>query len=138
MKLDYWIEAVKMVGSIAGLVTFVFVAFDRLLRDHPVVFLTSSKNGLLVGVNNISDEDMLVQAIDVHPKNVLNAAKENELRDTILGSANMPFMSIIPAKKKAEFPLLMLEDYDILPNSTMIRVVVTWRIAAPRYFMWVA
>jgi len=65
------IEGIKLIGSIVGLITGLFVFVDRLLRGRPVASLTISEGAgrklVCIRVSNISPYDIAIIDMKVKP-----------------------------------------------------------------------
>jgi hypothetical protein len=65
------IEVIKLVGSIVGLVTGLFVFIDRVLKGRPVASLTISEDAgrklVCIRVTNISPYDVAIIDMEVKP-----------------------------------------------------------------------
>jgi hypothetical protein len=65
------IEGIKLIGSLVGLATGVFVFFDRILKGRPIASLTITEDAgrklVCIRVSNISPYDVAIVAMKVKP-----------------------------------------------------------------------
>ena len=77
------LEAIKTVGSFAGLVSAAFLVWDRLVRGRPLAWVTATKFGAAsyeyVRVVNPGPGGVFIRRVDVHPP-IYGLAKDHSAR----------------------------------------------------------
>jgi hypothetical protein len=78
------IEGIKLVGAIVGIMTGMFILYDRILRVRPVVSLSPDGSGSFVlRVANLTEEEVLIEDVEMLPKSQARIASGTGLRDKI-------------------------------------------------------
>lgn len=126
MNLKF-LEAVQLVGSIAGLVTFAYTLVDRLMSKRPLARLTAT---IIAGVpqysievENISRSDILVRSLTAGKMPVASKNAATAYADAIAGR---PAYGLVRAGEGKAFALL-----DVRQNDSALPVTfrVSWRKA---------
>jgi hypothetical protein len=125
-------ETIKLVGSIVGLLTGLFVFFDRILRGRPIAYFTVRGEGeskeAVVCVRNASQHDILVFAVEASPS-VYFFVMKNDTRDVIKGAMGKLPQFILPRESdKDVFLGNFFENNvpkDLKPQK--VRIKISWR-----------
>ena len=87
------LEAVKLVGAIAGLLTTAFVVWDRWARGRPLAWVTAKKFGAsryeYIRIQNPGPADVFVLAVRAYPSKVYSIAKDHSEWSVVIGSTRM-------------------------------------------------
>jgi hypothetical protein len=118
------------VGAVAGLVSLVFLVWDRLMAGQPLVWPARKKEFAppirYLRCMNVSKWDILITKIKVIP-NVLSIARD-ESGEAIAEAhfLNLPFQAVIPAGETVDFSLGIRGGED---SSSPFLIIVSWRSA---------
>jgi hypothetical protein len=116
-------------GSMAGLLTFGFTIFDRLLAGRPLVSIRLSEYHREVFCRNLSRHDIVVTGIKCIPSFV-GVAPDDSLRGVITGSARVGFVAILKPEEDRGFPIIFrngeLVDKESTTHAPFV-IVVSWR-----------
>jgi hypothetical protein len=117
------------VGAVAGLVSLIFLVWDRLMAGQPLVW-PARKPEFRAGpirflrCMNVSEWDILIKKIKVIP-NVLSIAPDDSAEAiTDAHYLNLPFEALIPAGETMDFPLGIRDGDD---GSRPFLIIVSWR-----------
>jgi hypothetical protein len=117
-------------GSMAGLLTFGFTLFDRLLAGRPTVSLAPSEYGKRnVRCSNLSAAEILIRSIKTFPRHA-QAAKDDSVGGIARAVIKRSFQSVCAPGTEKDFPLVFL-DGRLMDDELNIRapfiVIVSWR-----------
>jgi hypothetical protein len=125
-----WLEAFKVIGSAAGIITGAFLLYDRIVRNRPTVYLRPGKYRAEVAVTNIASETILIEDVRVSPQ-LLQAAPGNDLRSTITAAAasvypnlagdNRVFVVVDPLATRS-LDLVILDDFEKAQDRDRVRI----------------
>jgi hypothetical protein len=98
------IEAIKLIGSIVGLMTGTFVVYDRWAKSRPVASFTVIKQGTrelaAIRIINIGDYDIAIQNATVRPS-VYFLTEDMEVRSLLEGAEGQePYFMLKPREEK--------------------------------------
>jgi hypothetical protein len=107
------IEAIKLVGSIVGLLTGIAVFYDRMARGRPIASLTTTTRGAQNGcirISNVSDYDIAI--IDATVKPAIYFLTEDMEAKTLLEGAfgHRPYFMLRPREEKEFVIALVVKD----------------------------
>ena len=116
-------------GSMAGLLTFVFTLFDRLLAGRPLVSIRLSEYHREVFCRNLSRHDIVITKISSIPNAVMVAA-DDSLRGVFNADAGNGFAAILKPEEDRGFPIIFrkgeLVDRESTTRAPFV-IVVSWR-----------
>jgi hypothetical protein len=73
-----FVDAVKLIGALAGLASSAFLVYDRLFRERPILFLFPGDFKVNIRIKNISEETIIIDEIVIKPPG-LTVARANDL-----------------------------------------------------------
>jgi hypothetical protein len=118
------------IGSITGLLTFLFTIWDRLLSGRPSVTIRPTEySGRDVYCQNLAQQDVVIKKIRCSRKGV-NVAYGDSSEGIFRASIGRTFVAILSAHTERGFPLIFkrgeLVDPDC-PEVFPFVVFVSWR-----------
>ena len=73
------LEAIQLVGAIAGLVTTAFVIWDRWARGRPLAWVTAKKLGAnpykYIRIKNPGPADVFILGVRAHPTSAISCGR---------------------------------------------------------------
>jgi hypothetical protein len=130
-----WVETIKTVGSFVGLLTGVFVVTDRLLRERPMVDLRpvgDNDHNLEIEITNTSKESIVIHRIACQP-DALRASRSTSLEEPLREAWGHQWQSLIDPLKAKTFYLITRSEWDRLPDTKRVSIVVRWSHTSPRW-----
>jgi hypothetical protein len=117
-------------GSIAGLLTFGFTLFDRLLSGRPTISLAPSEYGLRnVRCSNLSTAEILIRSIRTYPRHA-QIAKDDSTHGIVGAVIKRSFQAVCAPGTDKDFPIVFLDgglmDKDSTARAPFI-IIVSWR-----------
>jgi hypothetical protein len=139
-------EAITTFGAIVGLLTGIFVFFDRVLKGRPVSSLTiredDGRKFVCVRISNISPYDVAILGVDVSPKTYF-ATDSMETRKLIGGALGIQRSFMIKPGNDKELILQPAFNadgmpYEVAPHRVTIRIWwrrgdATWLLQVPLF-----
>jgi len=131
-----FIETVKLVGSIVGLLTGAFTAWDWLVRGRPIAFIALSpvSRKRVLRVKNVSQIEILVRIVP-KPKSY-KAATSNDARAMANAMADVAAVTILAPEETVDFPIF---ERGRVPGEPLkrgpVRFAVHWR-KSNRTWVW--
>ncbi|HEY8269176.1 MAG TPA: hypothetical protein VIG34_11010 [Xanthobacteraceae bacterium] len=131
------LEVLKIVGGIGGILSSVFLVYDRVVRLRPLVYLHLGDFRVDLRVKNAANEPIIIDEIAVSPP-VLGVAMANDLMSTIQAVAARWYPRMAPEKasrtfavigplQERSFGLVLLDEFDKLKDDERIRIRCEWR-----------
>jgi hypothetical protein len=118
------------IGSMAGLVTFAFTVFDRLLAGRPIISLARSEHGKRnVRCSNPSKSEILKRSIGTFPRHA-RAARDHSTKGIIRAAMRGSFQAVCPPESDMDFPIIFLDGQLMDSESSAwapFIIVVSWR-----------
>lgn len=117
-------------GSMAGLFTFGFTFFDRLLAGRPIISLAPSEYGKRkVRCSNNSASEILIRSIKTFPRHA-QVAKDDSVHGIVTAAAKHSFEAVCAPGTETDFPIVFLDgglmDIDSQVRAPFI-IIVSWR-----------
>jgi hypothetical protein len=116
-------------GSIAGLLTFGFTIFDRLLAGRPLVSIRLSEYHREVFCRNLSGHDVVITKISCIPDFVMVAANDS-IRGVVAAATGNGFAVVLKPEEDRGFPIIFRKGELVDRESTRCApfvIVVSWR-----------
>jgi hypothetical protein len=105
------LELVRDIGSVVGLITGFFYAFDRLVRGRPVASLTISeeKGGLSprISITNISSYDIAIEDVTIR-SNAYRVAMKQGAEGNLEASFEVPVYFMLKPNERRELRIVAL------------------------------
>jgi len=127
------LEAIKLVGAIAGLLTTAFVIWDRWARGRPLAWVTAKKMGVnpykYIRIKNPGPADVLILAVRTYPSKVYAIAKDHST-DAIFDAAsfNVDVNVVLWQGEVCDLPIVEVSKPDQHRTADQpVRVVIYWR-----------
>ena len=106
--LPVWLQWLQLIGGIAGLVSFLFVALDRLVRGRlvawPVVHSTGAGRSLWLRIYNPGRSDAFVATVQAIPRGY-QIGRDLTTESAVKASLSDRLSAVIPAGEHVDFPL---------------------------------
>lgn len=131
------LEAFKVVGAAGGLISAVFLLYDRLVRIRPDAFLSMGEypGHLDMTVRNVSNESIILDEIGVSP-NILGVAKGDGVRaiveaihrrgDDVAESSRNVFIVLKPLEE-LQLKLVTFDKFNQASAGQKVVVRLSWR-----------
>jgi hypothetical protein len=125
-------EELKTIGSIVGLLTGLFVLYDRYAKGRPIASLTivmnGSRNLACIRVSNITPYDFAITDTEVSPKTYF-LTEDLEINRLVRGAAGRSpyFMLKSGASKELVIAPMFKDGLPLEVNHHMINFRIYWR-----------
>jgi hypothetical protein len=141
------LEAIKLVGAIAGLLTTAFVIWDRWARGRPLAWVTAKKLGLnpfkYIRIKNPGPADVFIRGVRAYPSRTYHIAKDHSARaileatfnidvNVLLGQGEVCDLPIIEPSKPVEEPKDQHGVAEVQQDQP-VRFVIYWRKTSSSY-----
>lgn len=115
-------------GAIAGLLSFGFVLFDRLLKDRLRASITMDDHGPVVMLANPSTVDVTMTGFHVTPA-AYAIARDVNIDNIVLAAAGKKFSATIKATGSKQFALVALHKGEVKQTDVHGRgiILLFWR-----------
>ncbi len=131
------LEAIKLVGAIAGLMTTAFVIWDRWARGRPLAWVTGKKLGVnpykYIRIKNPGPADVFIRGARAYPSNVYRVAKDHSRRGILEAEFNIDVNVLLSQGDKCDLPIFEApkpveasEDQRNVAERP-VRFVIYWR-----------
>jgi len=131
------LEAIKLVGGIAGLLTTAFVIWDRLARGRPLAWVMAKKFGAnsykYIRIQNPGPADVFILGVRAHPPKSYGIARDDTER-AIAEALNNIDVNVLLSKDEVrdlpiwECPKPVPKDPDKAAEvDQRVRFVIYWR-----------
>jgi hypothetical protein len=133
------LEAIKLIGAIAGLLTTAFVVWDRWARGRPLAWVTAKKLGVnpykYIRIKNPGPADVFILAVRAYPPKVYSIAKDHSTK-AIVGAAsfNLDVNVVLWQGEVRDLPIIDVSKPDqrnVADQS--VRFVIYWRKTSSSY-----
>jgi hypothetical protein len=132
-------EVIKTIGSIVGMITGLFVVWDRFFRNEPSAFIVAyplipggKQKGAYVRVMNHSERPIIVSWPKGSQPNAIRIAlssSETDVRGVLNGGR---IATVIDGKQELLLPLLKPNNWESIEEAGTARVVIKWRFVQRR------
>ena len=117
-------------GSMAGLFTFGFTFFDRLLAGRPIISLAPSEfRNRKVRCSNNSTSEILIRSIRAFPRHA-QVAKNDSVHGIVTAAAKNSFRAVCAPGTDTDFPIVFL-DGKLMDTDSSVRapfiIIASWR-----------
>jgi hypothetical protein len=127
---DNIIEGTKLIGGIIGIITAIFIVYDRAFRGRPIFALHATKlvagdNYLFLRIKNVLDEDIVIENWRVEPPNLIGLSTDHSVRAIAGAMVGEIPMAILSPLSELNFTLIILGGGMEGPNVP-ITVSAVW------------
>jgi hypothetical protein len=133
------LEAIKLIGAVAGLLTTAFVIWDRWARGRPLAWVTATKLGVnpykYIRITNPGPADVFILAVRVYPSKVYSIAKDHAT-EAIVGAAsfNVDVNVVLWQGDTRDLPIIEVSQPDQRDLADQaVRFVIYWRKTSSSY-----
>jgi hypothetical protein len=133
------LEAIKLVGAIAGLLTTAFLIWDRWARGRPLAWVTAKKLGVnpykYIRIKNPGPADVFILAVRVYPSMVYSIAKDHS-KEAVVGAAsfNVDVNVVLWQGEVRDLPIIEVSKPDHRNVADQpVRFVIYWRKTSSSY-----
>lgn len=135
------LEAVKLVGAIAGLLTTAFVLWDRWAHGRPLAWVTAKKLGVnpyeYIRIKNPGPADVFILGVRAYPSRVYGIAKDHEPGSIMRAQINIDVNVLLTQGEVCDLPIIKLPKpvVEDEPNATdqPVRFLIYWRKTSSSY-----
>jgi hypothetical protein len=128
------IEAIKLVGSIIGLLTGIAYFYDRMAKGRPIASLSIAKHGsqkiACIRISNVSNYDVAIIDATVAPPSVYFLTEDLETKNLLEGAAGQrPYFMLKPREEKTLVIAPLFKDGKEIADTADIGVKfrISWR-----------
>jgi hypothetical protein len=146
-EVGQMLEAIKLVGAIAGLLTTAFVIWDRWARGRPLAWVTAKKLGAnpyeYIRIKNPGPADVFILAVRAYPSKIYAIAKDHSPGSVMRTQVNIDVNVLLPQGEIWDLPIVKLpkpvEEPKDQPNvaeapqDQPVRFVIYWRKTSSSY-----
>jgi hypothetical protein len=128
------LEAIKLVGAIAGLVTTAFVIWDRWARGRPLAWVTAEKFGVnpleYIRVKNSGHGDLFIRGVRAYPPTIYGVSRDRSskaIADAL--SFNIDVNVLLGPGEACDLPIIDGRDPKVSKDAPSRRVcfLIYWR-----------
>jgi hypothetical protein len=133
-EFSLW-EALKTIGSMAGLITASFFVYDRLVRARPLAFITRAPLGgagrpaLYLRVMNRSERPLLLTFPPRVKQSTLTVLADHSYRSIVRALGGEKSVVVLQGGEQSDFPLNRSETFEQMPAKTPLSVEMIWSFA---------
>lgn len=131
------LKSITFVGSIVGLASGVFLVYDRLFRNQPLIFLVPHEYKAALRLKNVSQETLIIEEIDIKPP-VIALRNPDDLRTvsedrqavwypTMNDHKAMRVFIILGPLGERTFDLKRSAEFENATEDTYISIRCKWR-----------
>jgi hypothetical protein len=123
------LEAIKLVGGIAGLLTAAFVIWDRLVRGRPraeVTVETFAGTREYLSIKNPGDSNLLILGVSVHPP-IYGVGKDRSAGAAVVEAAKRDWSLLLRAGETHDLPIFDHRNQEDVSNNQRVRFLIHWR-----------
>ena len=131
-------EFVKTAGSVAGLVTAMFVIWDRLFRNAPSAFIISTPlapggvpKAAYLRVVNRSERPLILSWPTGISENDLRLSVDHTLDQIVAATLDGTKSTAVGGNEQADFVVFKPERFDRMDKDQIMELEVLWRFAQP-------
>lgn len=131
-----FLEPVKTIGALAGLVSAGFLIYDRALRNRPLAFLIPVEWHAHLTIKNVADETILLDRIKVAPP-IISILMGNDTRSVVEAAAEKLYPStsekadrifaVLAPQTERSFGLMFREEFKSADDGTVVTIACDWR-----------
>jgi hypothetical protein len=129
------LEAIKLVGGIAGLLTTAFVIWDRWVRGRPraeVTVKTFAGTREYISIKNPGDSNLLILGVSVHPP-IYGVGKDRSAGAAIVDAAKRDWNLLLRASETRDLPIFDHRKQEDVSKNQRVRFLIHWRkTSSPR------
>lgn len=112
MRMDFIVEAIKLVGGALGIASAVFVVYDRLVRGRPIFAIHATAgspgdNYLHLRIKNVRDEDIVIENWKITPS-IVGLATDPSVRAIAAAQIKDTPRAIVPPTGSLTLLLIIL------------------------------
>jgi hypothetical protein len=133
---DSFLEGIKLVGSVIGLASGVFLVYDRLFRNYPIIYLAVSDYWPALCLKNVTSETIVIDEIKITP-DLLHARGSNDRKSRSqekaeffhpLPERDLSTLVVLKPSEERRFVLAHTkEEFGKLSNETVVRISCRWK-----------
>ena len=127
-----FLDGLKLVGSIVGLITGCFVLIDRIIRARPVVWVGAEKLGVnaypVLSIRNTDSAPIFVRGVDFSTGRYA-VAHTTSLNAIVRAASGARLDAFVEQDQAVSFPLISEGDGELLDDA-VCKIKVTWRRAS--------
>jgi hypothetical protein len=131
------VEAIKLVGGIAGLLTTAFVIGDRWARGRPLAWVTATKFGAnpleYIRIQNPGPVGVFIKSVRAYPQGTYGIAKNRSPGAMIKAQINIDVNVLLGPSEICDLPILPLRDPSEAAKDQPVRFLVYWRKTSSSY-----
>jgi|GraSoi_2013_60cm_1033757.scaffolds.fasta_scaffold46262_1 hypothetical protein len=131
------LEAIKLVGGIAGLLTTAFVIWDRWARGRPLAWVTAKKFGAnpleYIRIQNPGPVGVFIKSVRAYPGGLYGIAKDRSPGAMMKAQINIDVNVFLGPDDICDLPLLPLRNPSEAARDQPVRFLVFWRKTSSSY-----
>ncbi len=124
------LEALKTIGSFGGLISAIFLIYDRFLKNRPIISLRRSSrvhSGIDLRVENVSTASILLTGAKW--REGWRVATDHSVDGIMdgMGEKRIEFSIILDPAGKWDFPMPIPSAYSESKDKRMLWLLLSWR-----------
>ena len=131
------VKCITFIGSLVGLAAGIFLVYDRLFRDQPVIFLVAHEYKAALRIKNVSEETIIIEDIEITPPIVsLHNANDERTKSEDMQAVWYPkendeeavrVFIILGAQVERTFDLKRSAEFENSDDDRLISIRCKWR-----------
>jgi hypothetical protein len=141
--LDEALEVLKIAGTVGGILTPIFLVYDRVIRYRPLAFLVAGDYKTKLCLKNIAAETIVIDEIKIFPP-IIEVARANDLVTTNEEKAAVMYptmadkkpkrtLIVIKAMGERSFDLHRFADFENADGKKAIKIRCRWKNTRKRF-----
>jgi len=123
------LEAIKLVGAIAGLLSTAFLIWDRCVRGRPRAEVTVETLGgtrEYISIKNPGDSNLLILGVSVHPP-IYGVGKDRSAGAAVAEAAKRDWSLLLRAGDTRDLPIFDHRNQKDVSKNQRVRFLIRWR-----------
>ncbi|MCK0209360.1 hypothetical protein MWN33_15095 [Starkeya koreensis] len=125
---------VESIGSIVGLLTGIFVIYDKLFKNVPVMYFdvltfSSGYRSIILRIKNVSQRPILVKFARAKNRNTFSLGLGDGARDSIVSLISKGACVSIDGNSDYYLKVVNSFDFDLVKDDEILSAYVKWRFA---------
>jgi hypothetical protein len=125
IAMDF-LEAFKVIGSIGGVASAIFLVYDRLMHGKPLAYIKSEYTTAHLAVKNITEETMIIERIQVEP-GIVDISSDTSVEATAETLEDDGFFKVLGPGEERLFRIQRRDGFHTARDEQAITMWVVWR-----------
>jgi hypothetical protein len=112
--MDWFVEALKLIGGVLAIPTAAFIVYDRLVRNRPIFAIHAERgapadNYLFLRIKNVLDKDIVIDNWNVTPP-IVGLSTDHSIHAIVKAAIGKIPRAILPPTGSLTLLLIILGD----------------------------